>query len=246
MNAMTRLALAAIAAATLAAPPAFAVPSDLVAFLERTERMASYPKAVAADISIEHGDSHDRAFVAVNPEAGKLFLAVRSSGWRALMPLDWNDGIAVRDGKRKPWKADQPAPGTDLRPMEFFPFWRSNYGMAFISDENRTEKTITFYTDKVSPYELIVITFDKTRLVPTMVKYYQGAMNTLVRLRRNSDFSMVGSRLRPRSIVFDDFQENRHSKCRLRWRILDEVPADLFSENTFAEATIAWPKASGE
>lgn len=246
MAAMTRLPLAVATAIIVIASVAHSMPSDLVAFLERTERMASYPKAVAADISIERGESWDQAFVAVSPDAGKLFLAVHSSGWRALMPLDWNDGVAVNDGTRKPWKADQPAPGTDLRPMEFFPFWRSNYAMAFISDENRTEKTITFYTDKVSPYQLMVITFDKTRLVPTMVKYYQGSMNTLVRLRRNSNFSMVGSRLRPQSIAFDDFQENRHSKCRLRWRILDELPPGLFSEKTFAEATIDWPEASGQ
>ena len=245
MHAMMRLAVAVIVAATLTAPAAFAMPSDLVAFLERTERMASYPKAVAADISMERGGVRDRAFLAVDPEAGKMFLAVHSSGWRALMPLDWNDGIAVDSGKRTPWKADQPAPGTDLRPMEFFPFWRSNYETAFISDENRTEKTITFYTDKVSPYALMVLTFDKTRLVPTMVKYYQGSTKTLVRLRRNADFSVVGSRLRPGSILFDDFQENRHSKCRLHWRMLDDPPADLFSEKTFAEASIDWPQASG-
>ncbi len=222
------------------------MPSDLVAFLERTERMASYPKAVAADIVFERGGDRDQAFAAVDPEAGKLFLAVRSTGWRALMPLGWNDGVAIRKGRKTAWKADQPAPGTDLRPMEFFPFWRSNYEMAFVSDENRTEKTITLYTNKVSPYELLVITFDKTRLVPTTIKYYRESMNALERLRRNSDFVMVGSRPRPQTITFDDFQENRHSKCRLRWRVLEQVPGALFSEDTFARAEVDWPEPAGE
>ena len=49
----------------------------------------------------EAKDDLDQAVVVVDPTAGREFLALRSSGWRALMPLKWSAGKAApsRGGK---------------------------------------------------------------------------------------------------------------------------------------------------
>ena len=151
------------------------MPSDLAAFLQRTERMAAYPQPLRVDILIERDGGGEQALVIVDPASRLAFFAMRGNGWRGLMPLAWGHGKAVR-ATGKPiarWNVDTPLPGTELRPMEFFPFWRSDYERAFISDENRLEKTVTFYSSDDSPYSLLVVTFDKTKLVPVVAKYYQ-------------------------------------------------------------------------
>lgn len=220
------------------------MPSDLVAFLERTERMAGYPQAARADLVIRRSDgSTTRGLLVVDPKAGKLLLALQKPPWRALMPLDWGKGKALHKGRVVTWDANQPAPGTELRPMEFFPFWRGNYESAFVSDETTNEKTVMLYTAKKTPYELFVITFDKTKLTPLEIKYYEESMSNLVRLRRNSGFVMVGSRPRPAAIEIDDFAENRHCRIELKWQAEPELPEGLLDEAKFATVPLTWSES---
>jgi hypothetical protein len=66
-------------------------------------------------------------------------------------------------------------------------------------------------------------------------------MNNLVRLRRDSEFVMVGSRPRPTQIEIRDFTENSTTVYQLTWRALDSVPAGLTQESSFDKAAIEWP-----
>lgn len=232
---------------TIALCAAFALPAqanDLAAFLERTEKMAAYPHPVRADIRLVHGDFADDAVVIIDPSAKRQFLALKSSGWRALMPLDWSAGKAAdttTGTKVATFGSDQPLPRTDLRAMDFFPFWEGDYDKAFISDTNRLEKTVTLYARPGLPYVLFVITFDKEKLVPLAMKFYKDTVNNLVRLRRDTDIVMVGARPRPRHIEIQDFAENSTTTLDLTWRTLDSVPAGLTDDAAFQKADIDWP-----
>jgi hypothetical protein len=110
-----------------------------------------------------------------------------------------------------------------------------------VSDNNRTEKVITLYASKGLPYVLFVIAFDKATLVPLVAKYYKDAMSNLVRVRKDSDHVMVGSRPRPRKMEITDYTENRTTTFDLQWRVLEETPRELVDPATFAEAAIDWP-----
>jgi len=228
----------------MVASPALANRADLAAFLERTEKMSEYTAAARADISLRRGDGDtDQAVLIVDPTTKRLLIALRASGWRALMPLDWQQGTVVKGAgaAAQPFTADEPLAGTDLRAMEFFAFWKGDYSTAFVSDNNRTEKVITLYASKNLPYVLFVIAFDKSTLVPLNVKYYKDAMSNLVRVRKDSDHVMVGSRPRPSKIEITDYTENRTTSLELQWRSLDHAPRELTDPASFATAEIDWP-----
>ncbi|MEE8311327.1 MAG: hypothetical protein V3R77_03655 [Candidatus Binatia bacterium] len=205
--------------------------------------MATHSSTVRADMTVELPDgTTDTAVVIIAPETQRSFVAFRSTGWRALMPLDWGEGRVVKSTGDKPvdYGVDEPLAGTDLRAIEFFPFWDGDLKTAFISDTSRNEKTVTLYASDEVPYILFVITFDKTTLVPLSTKYFRDRMSNLVRLRKDSDHVMVGSRPRPRKIEITDYSENQTTKIDLTWRTLDTVPTELLSEGTFDKATIDW------
>ncbi len=236
--------VAALTTFALACGPAAASVSDLAAFLERAERMAEFPGAVRADITIKRdGEVVDTAVLIIDPKSKREFLALRKAGWRALVPLAWGRGkaIAKQGAPARILGVDDPLPGSDLRPMEFFPFWRTDYSTAFISDSNRLEKTITLYAPANTPYVLFVITFDKEKLVPLVTKYYRENMNNLVRLRRDSNFVMVGSRPRPQRIDITNFADHTETELELRWSVLDQVPSGLMDEARFDKIALEWP-----
>lgn len=217
--------------------------SDLVAFLERTERMGDYLAPLRADITVRHADdSVEEAVLIVSPQHKRQFLAFKSSGWRALLPIGWGTGKAIAEagGKATAYGVDQPLGGTGLRAIEFFPFWQADYATAFISDSNRLEKTVTLYAPKSVPYVLFVITFDKAKLVPLAAKYYKNEMSNLVRMRKDSDHVMVGSRPRPQKIEINDYTENTKTILELSWKVLDSVPAEAMDDARFGDVKIDW------
>jgi hypothetical protein len=236
--------VAVLACVAFVVVPSPSAGSDLAAFLGRAEKMAAHNRPVRADIRMRHNsDAAEEAVLIIDPAAGRQLFAVRSSGWRALLPLAWADGKAAKSRTAEPSShgIDEPIAGTDVRGMEFFPFWKTDYATAFISDDSRLEKTVTLYAPDEVPYVLFVITFDKSKLVPHSLKYYRDSMSNLVRLRTDSDHVMVGSRPRPRRIVIDDFTENSRTTLDLAWQVLESVPEGLTDEERFNEAAIDWP-----
>jgi len=221
---------------------ALAVSGDLGAFLARAQRMSALTKPVRADVTITRADnSTDQAVLIIDPEPpGRQYLSVASSGWRSLMPLTWKPGRVVRRTSAKPEAlgADDPIAGTDFRPMEFFAPWAQDLDTAFISDESRLEKTVTLYAAADTPYSLYVVTFDKAKIVPLTTKYYRGDFTTLVRLRENSDYTMVGSRPLPQTITIHDYTENSKTSLALKWSVLEHVPDGLMDVDRFYKTAL--------
>lgn len=244
-------AIAFAFAAVCVAVPADATRSDLASFLERAERMFAHNRPVRADIKIRTSDgATDDAVVIIDPEHNRQFFALKSTDWRALSPLDWNKGKAIEKtgAPLVEHGADDRLGGTDLRAMEFFVFWKTDYSKAFISDDNRLEKTVSLYATDERPYQLFVITLDKTKMIPVLSKYYKDSLRNLVRIRRDSDHVMVGSRPRPRKIVITDYTENRETTFELAWRTLESLPEGLMTDSAFHKADIDWaqdPLAGG-
>ena len=86
----------------------------------------------------------------------------------------------------------------------------------------------------------LVVTFDKERLVPTLIKYYRERLNNLVRLRQDESFVMVGARPRPQKITITDYTDNTTTTYDIVWTEADTLPAPLFDEKTFATAEVPW------
>lgn len=196
---------------------------DLAAFLERAERMGTVNEKVEADVTIRDVDGTTRkAHVLIDPAGGGTAIYQQADiGWKSETPLSWKDGkVVVKTGAASTRIGiDDPLASSDLRGIDFFPFWKTDYGKAFTSDENTLEQTVSLYADTGRPYVLYVITFDKTKLVPIMIKYYRDAFNNLVRIRTDKDWVMVGSRPRPSQILIKDFAGNSLRTYAFEWKL---------------------------
>lgn len=212
--------LPALALATMGVAPAHA--GDLAAFLERAERMSTLSEKVEAEVTIEEADGTRRkVHLVIDPEAGEAILEQPQTGWKSQTPLAWKAGTVVVEAGAAPTPvgADDTLAQSDLRGIDFFPFWKTDYAKALTSDENPHERTVSLYADPGRPYVLYVITFDKARLVPKMIKYYRDSFNNLVRIRTAQDWVMVGSRPRPTDMLIKDFQGNTVRRYRFDWKL---------------------------
>ncbi len=225
-----RCAIVALACLSLAAAAAAAPESnDLMAFLERAEKMTSLNEKVQADITIKEADGTTRTAVLIlDPSGGGTqIFTQQETGWRSVTPLAWKDGTVVEKTGAAEHKfgIDEPLAGSDLRGLDFFPFWKTDYSGSQISDENTLEKTVSIYAGKGKPYTLYVISFDKAKLIPRMIKFYKDNFSNLVRIRTDKDFVMVGSRPRPTQILVRDFAAGSLRTYELKWSLLDDGAA---------------------
>ncbi|NQY90194.1 MAG: hypothetical protein HRT46_00880 [Deltaproteobacteria bacterium] len=232
-------ATALLLATTVPSPASLA---DLYKFLERVERMAVPTHILRAELDIITGDGDPvKAVLFVSPgDEPRMVIDIPAADWRALLPFAWGKGLVAR-GERRPvsMSVDEVIPGTDLRPMEFFAFWKTDYNSTFVSDESTNEKTVSLYPPETVPYELFVIGFDKARMVPLTSKYYTGTMSNLARLRLDSKHIMVGSRLRPTHIEIRDYGENRTTTVELAWSVLAELPDGITTDAGFHLAVLS-------
>ncbi|HEY2775240.1 MAG TPA: hypothetical protein VGK20_14425 [Candidatus Binatia bacterium] len=219
-----RAAVAALALATAVPAPAHA--GDLAAFLERAEKMSTVNEKVEADITIKDAaGATSKAHVTIDPAGGGTVTFEKPDvGWKSETPLGWKDGKGVTRSGGSSIKVgvDDPLAGTDLRGIDFFPFWKTDYSRAMTSDENTLEQTVSLYGDTGRPYALYVITFDKAKLVPHMVKYYRDTFNNLVRIRTDKDWVMVGSRPRPTEVLIKDFTTGSLHQYSFAWKLADQ------------------------
>ena len=202
-------------------PPAHA--GDLAAFLDRAERMATINEKVEAEVTIRESDGTTRkAHVEIDPAGGGTTIFQQADlGWKSETPLAWKDGKAVVKTGAASTRIgiNDPLAASDLRGIDFFPFWKTDYGKAFTSDENTLEQTVSLFADPGRPYSLYVITFDKAKLMPRMIKFYKDTFNNLVRIRTDKDWVMVGSRPRPTQILVKDFAANSLRTYSFEWKL---------------------------
>lgn len=220
---LTRLAFTSTALflMVLAAPLAHA--GELPAFLERAERMATVNEAVEAEVTITEADGGTRkAHLALSPkDDGTLTFDESTMGWTSTTPLAWKQGQATVKTGSSPaaFGVNDSLAGTDLRGIDYFPFWKTDYGRAFVSDTNAQEQTVSLFADQGRPYSLYVLTFDKERFVPTMIKFYKDSFSNLTRIRTNEDYVLVGSRLRPQKVTERDFTTNTTRTYTFVWKL---------------------------
>lgn len=185
--------------------------------------MATVNEKVEADVTIREADgSETRGHLVIDPAGdGTTTFEQAAVGWKSETPLAWKNGTKVTKtgAAALPVGVDEILADTGLRGIDFFPFWKTDYSRAFTSDENTLEQTVSLFADSGRPYSLYVITFDKAKLVPRMVKFYKDTFNNLVRIRTDKDWVMVGSRPRPSEILIRDFTGNSTRTYKFEWKL---------------------------
>ncbi len=221
MRAQSSVALSLLVTALLAAAGP-CVASDLPDFLDKAERMATASGKIEADVVVKDARGNTRnVHVAIDPAGeGKLTFEAPDIGWKSETPLAWKDGTGVRKtgAAAGPIGVDEPLGDTDLRGIDFFPWWKTDYSRAMQADETPLERTVTLYADKGRPYSLYVIGFEKERFVTRMVKYYRDNFSNLVRIRTDKDWVMVGARPQPGAILVKDFGTGSMRTYTFAWK----------------------------
>lgn len=191
--------------------------------------MSTANEKVEADVTIREADgSETRGHVVIDPASGGTTVFEQTGlGWKSETPLAWKEGKAVTKtgAASTPIGVDDVLAGSGLRGLDFFPFWKTDYDRAFTSDENTLEQTVSLYADSGRPYSLYVITFDKAKLVPRMIKFYKDTFSNLVRIRTDKDWVMVGSRPRPTEILIKDFAGNSLRTYKFEWKLAGAAAA---------------------
>ncbi len=132
------IAAASAAVVATAAVPAMSSVSDLVAFLERAERMFGVNRTLRASVTTTGTDGATVEAVLILDPGGRQFFSAKAAGWRSMTPLSWTSQgeVVERTGAAaRPISVDERLAGTDLRGIDFFPFWKTDYTTAFISAE---------------------------------------------------------------------------------------------------------------
>jgi hypothetical protein len=97
-----------------------------------------------------------------------------------------------------------------------------------ISDEGPERVVVTGAPASASAYALLVHTIDREHDAIVKTQYYRDSISNLVKIRRDSGFTRVGSRWRPGEIQVDSLRDGRRATVRLAWREAPDTPPSLF------------------
>jgi hypothetical protein len=120
-------------------------------------------------------------------------------------------------------------PGTDLLLEELGVFSPSQLRVPQISDDGPAGVVITSAPAPPSPWALLVHTIDPERHVVTRTQWYLGAINNMVRIRRDAGFVEIDAHWRPGEATIDDITADRTSTLHLAWQPAPGLQAALFT-----------------
>jgi hypothetical protein len=193
--------------------------------LARVESRARFARPMRADVRIVCEPACRTARAILVGRGDTLYVEVEG-GLRALVrPKE----VRVAEGGRvAPAEAGRRLGDTGVLLSDLAVLDRSTLRTPQISDEQPGEVVVTSEPVAPSPYALLVYTVDPSldRIVKTL--YYQGSINTLGKMRRDSGFTRVGDAPYPGEIRVEEMRTATTTTLTLTWREAAPVPAALF------------------
>jgi hypothetical protein len=224
IRSMTLLAYALTSCALLLVrTAAWAVSVDDV--LERVEARARFARPMRADVRIVCEPACRTARMILLGRGDAVYVEVEG-GVRALVRP--KEVLAAEGGRVAAAEPGKALGDTGLLLADLAVFDRRVLRTPQISDEGPGEVVVTAEPAGPSVYALIVQTVDPAleRAVKTL--YYQGSVNTLAKMRRDSAFTRVAEVPYPREIRVEEMRTTRTTRLELTWREAPEAPAALF------------------
>ena len=172
---------------------------------------------------------------------GDMYLELHNSGVRALVLADGKALIvAKKGGSPETFALDAALGGSEFTREDLRPFNAELYRSPAIADSSSEDVTVSL-TPAQSQYALQVLTFDRQKKVPVVVKNYKDTANNLVKMRRNAGWVSVGGVWLPTDISMENFPMHVTSTATLHWQPTEDTPA-LFDPAALGKpSTLAWP-----
>ncbi len=232
MRPSPRCLLAVIVAAVAGAiPPARA--ADVNALLAAVAAEARFAEPALATGTLVH-----------TGEAGETTIDLLVAGRRGTLRIDAGpDRALVRRGRAMLRRSDAPArltgdatiAGSNVRFGDLGVFTARLLVNPQIVDEGLSGTVVAAAPSGTSPYALLVFTLEPERAVVTQAKYYEFAINNLVKRDGRDEFVEVAGSMRPTRITTWDVQGSGTSEIELAWRAAPELGRAPFTRAGLAE-----------
>jgi hypothetical protein len=187
------------------------------------------------------GTGRDQLAVVRRPN-GDMYVELHDAGVRALVLADGKTALIVskKGGSPEVFALDAPLGGSEFTREDLRPFNAELYRSPAIADIGSDDLTVSLTPDQ-SQYALQVITFDRAKKVPLVVKNYKDTASNLVKMRRNAGWVSVGGIWLPSDISMENFPMRVTSTATLRWQATEDTPA-LFDPAALGKpSTLVWP-----
>jgi len=223
---------------------------DLVAFLAAAGDAARPSAPIRADgelVTTSPEATTRQQIAIVQRPSGDLYLELRPSGARALLPASGAAVLSPAAGTAAArFALDAPVAASEFSGEDLLPFSPARFGSPTIVDRNGGEVTVSLDPLEPSQYSLEVITFDRERRAPVRVMVYKETLNNLLKMRRDTDLVQVGGRWRPTTVTIENFPLRSSSTLSLRWSETPDQPA-LFDPKTWSQPSpLTFPPAAAK
>jgi hypothetical protein len=221
-----------VVALTVPASGALGMTEGLETFLRSVEAATAITVPLRADGELDAqlatGQLRSDLVMVVRPPSD-MYIELRKGPRKALLLT--SAGTAFRlhseDGKAEKFAEDAAFADSDFTREDLEPFQLARYKTWLIADESAGEVTVTLMP-KNSQYTMLVTTFDIEKKVPLKTLYYQDTLSNLVKMRRESDYTLVGRKWMPTAISMENFKFRTTTTLRLKWTQDAAFPPELF------------------
>ena len=193
--------------------------------LERVESRARFGRVMRADVRITC-EPACRTTRAILLGRGDTVYVEVEGGLRTLVRPQ---AVLVADGGRvAPAEPGKRLGDTGLLLADLAVFDRRVLRTPQISDLGPGEVVVSAEPLPPSTYALVVYTIDPAndRIVKTL--YYQGSVNALAKMRRDSAFTPIAGASYPAEVRVEDMRTTATTWFKLAWREAADAPASLF------------------
>jgi hypothetical protein len=150
---------------------------------------------------------------------------------------------ALADGKVKKASLDTPLDGTSWVLEDVLPFAPPRCASMRIADTTSEQMTVTCEPkkDAGSSYTLLVYKFDREKAVPVQLLLYKDTLSNLVKMMRSEDFTLVGSKWRPKRVVMQDFKLRTRDVFAIEWSQDPKFLPELFDSRSLGDSKTLLP-----
>jgi hypothetical protein len=193
--------------------------------LGRVESRARFARPMRADLRVACEPACRTARAILLGRGDVVYVEVEG-GLRALVRP--KEVLVAEGGRVAPAEPGTRLGDTGILLADLAVFDRSTLRTPQISDVQPNEVVVTAHPAGASVYVLVVHTIEPAldRIVKTL--YYQGSVNTLGKMRRDSAFTPVADVPYPGDIRVEEMRTATTTKVQLAWREAPDAPAALF------------------
>jgi hypothetical protein len=232
-----------VALTLLSATTVFAGSADEIARAAEERARVALPLRGDVSVAIDGVEGkRDQRMILLQRKAANgvdTFVSLETAGLRYLVLADGSAYVAEK-GKTRKVGLDTAIDGTSWLLEDLRPFTVERCGVARNVDESPQQVTILCNPLKgeTGIYALTTYKFDREKVLPKRVMYYQERQDNLVKMLRIEERTAVGEKWLPARMTMENFKLRTKDVFEIRWAEVPDLGGEPFDPKTFATATL--------